>query len=104
MVAVPLREADGLSGAFPEVIKFGTSGFSASNWFYVEDVGRMDGEDSFDAFVVNDSSYGEGLVYAPAFSANYCSCKDLYAFLVAFLYFAADVDDVADFEVRNFFL
>ncbi len=41
MVAVPLREAYGLSGAFSEVIEFGSSGFSASNGFNVEDVGRM---------------------------------------------------------------
>ena len=64
----------------------------------------MEWEDSFDAFVVNDSADGEVLVDASAFSANYCTCKDLYSFLVAFLYFASDVDDVADFEVRNIFL
>lgn len=104
MVAVALRESDGLSGSFSEVIKFCSSGFSASNGFYVEYVGRMKGEDSFDAFVVNDSADGEGFVYSPAFSANYSSGKGLYAFFVAFLYFAFDVDDIADFEVGNFFL
>ena len=68
MFAVPLGKFDGLACSLAEVIELGFSSLSASNGLYVDDVWRVDGKDSLDAFVVDDSADGEVFVDASALS------------------------------------
>jgi hypothetical protein len=96
-----LRKFDGLSGSLAEVVEFGLSSFSASDGFYVDDVGRVEWEDSLDAFVIDDAADGEVFVYATAFAGDNGAGENLDAFLVAFFYTAANIDGVPDLEMRE---
>ena len=70
MVAVPLGELDGLAGPITQIIELGSPGPAASNRLDIEDIGRMQREDSFDALVTDHSPNGEVFVNAPSFAGN----------------------------------
>ena len=101
MVAVPLGELDGLAGPVTQIIEFGPSGFAASNRLDIEDVGRMQREDSFDSLVTDDSPDSEGFVNAPAFACYDRAGKDLRSLFVALFDTAMDLDDITYLEVRD---
>lgn len=68
MVAVPLSELDGLAGPATKIIELGPPGLAASYRLDIEDVGRVQREDSFDSFVTDNSPDGKGFVNPPAFA------------------------------------
>jgi hypothetical protein len=101
VVAVPLSELDGLAGPVTQIIELGPPGFAASNRPDIEDVGRMQREDSFDALVTDHSPDCEGFVYTPAFAGDYRAGKYLSSLFVALFDTAVDLDDIAYLEVRD---
>ena len=104
MVAVSLCEPDGLSGALSEEVELCTPGFSASDGPDVEYVGRMQWEDSLDAFVADDSANGECFVDSAAPACDDGSGEYLCSDLVALLDSAVHVHDIAYLEVGNIVL
>jgi len=99
VLAVPLCQLDGLAGSLTQVIKLRTSLFAASDGLDIHDVGRVQREDSLDAFVVYDSPDREALVDAPAFTRDYRTCEYLRTLLVAFFDAAVNVHYIAHLEV-----
>ena len=77
---------------------------SAADGLYVDDVGRVDWEDTLDTFVIDDSADGEVFVDAAAFAGDNDASENLDAFLVAFLDTAANFDGITDLEMREVFL
>jgi hypothetical protein len=71
VVAVPLGELDGLAGPVAQIIELGPPGLAASNRLDIEHVGRMQREDSFDAFITDHSPDGEGCINTPASACYY---------------------------------
>ncbi len=67
--------------------------------FELFDLGGVEREDTFDAFVVDDAADGEGGVDAVALLHDDGAGEDLDTFLVAFDDALVDIDDVADFEL-----
>jgi hypothetical protein len=63
----------------------------------------MQGEDSFDALVIDNPPDGEGFVNSAAPAGDYGAGKYLGALFVAFSDAAVDVHNIAYFEVRCFF-
>ena len=101
MVAVPLGELDGLACPVTQIIELGPSGLAASDGLDIEDVGRMQREDSFDALAADHSPDGEGFVNAPAFPGDDRAGKYLRSFLFALFDTAMNLDDIAYLEVRD---
>jgi len=104
VVAVALYEADGFSGSLSQEVELCSSGFSASYGYNVEDIWGMNWEDSLDAFVADDSAYGEGFVDSAAPACDNGAGEDLSADLVALFDAAVDVNNIPYFEVRNIIL
>ena len=102
--AVSMSESNGLSDSFAEIIEFCPSCFSTSDGANMEDIGRMEWEDSLDALIGNDAADGEGFADAAAPAGDNGAGEYLNALLVAFLDFAAHVNRIAYFEMRYFFL
>ena len=100
MFAVALGEPDGLAGPLAEVVELRASGLAASDRTDVENVGRVQGEDSLYAFAADDSAYGEGFVNSAAPACDDGSGERLGTGLVALGDSAADIDDVAYLKVR----
>jgi len=101
VVAVSLGELDGLAGPITQIIELGPSGLAASDRPDIEDVGRMQREDSFNAFVGDDSPDGKGFVNAPSFAGDYRAGKYLRSLFVALFNTAMNFDDIAYLEVRD---
>ncbi len=99
-----LRQSYGFSGAFSQVVKFGTFGFAAAQRPDVEDVRTIQREGALDAFVVDDSADGEHLIYPPAFACDDGAGEDLHPLLVALDDSAMDIDRIAYFEMRDIVL
>ena len=99
-----MSESDGLSGTFAKVIELCPPCFSASYRPNIKDVGGMQREYSFDAFVIDDSADGECFVNTAALPCDYGASEYLHAYFVALFYAAADIHRVAYFEVRYLFL
>ena len=104
MLTVPLGQPDGLAGSLAKVIQLRTSGLAAADWSYVDDIRRVNGEDSLDALVVDDAADREVLVDTPALARDYRAGEYLRAFLVALDDSAMHIDHVTHLEVRYFFL
>jgi hypothetical protein len=100
--AVPLGELDGLSTSVTQIIQLGPPGLAASDWLDIEDVGRMQGEDSFHALVIDDPPDSKGFVNAPAFARNYHAGKYLRSLFIALFNTAINLDYIAYLEVRDF--
>ena len=101
MVAVPLCESDGLTGPISQVIELGPPGFAASDRLNIENVGRMQRKDSFDALITDDPPDREVFVDTPAFAGDYCAGKYLRSLFVAFFNTAMDFDNIAYLEVGD---
>jgi hypothetical protein len=101
MVAVPLSKPYGLAGSVTQIIELGPPGLAASDRFDIEDIRRMQWENSFDSLVTYHSPDGEGFVNAPAFAGNYGAGKDLRSLFVAFFDTAMNLDDITYLEMRD---
>jgi hypothetical protein len=95
MLTVFLGQFGGFSGAFAEVIELGTSRLTAADGDNIDDIRGMEREYAFDAFADDDAADGEHLVYAVTLAGDDGAGEDLDAFLVAFDYFAVDVNGIA---------
>jgi len=104
VVAVPLGEPDGLAGPVAQIIELGPPGLAASDRLYMEDVRRVQWEDSFDSLVTDDSPDREGFVNAPTFSGDYCAGKYLRSLFLTLFNPAVNLDDIAYLEVRDLVL
>ena len=104
MVAVPLFEPDGLAGPVTQIIELGSPGPAASDRFDIEDIGRMQREDSFDALVTDHSPDREVFINAPAFASNDRAGKYLRSLFVALFNTAVNLDDITYLEVRDLIL
>ena len=101
MVAVPLCELYSLTGPFTQVVELGPPGLAASDRPDIEDIGRMQRENSFDSLVTDHSPDRKGLVNAPSFAGDYRAGKYLRSLLVALFDTAMNLDDIAYLEVRD---
>jgi len=101
VVAVPLGELYGLAGPFTQIIELGPPGLAASDGLDIEDIGRMQREDSFDSLATDHSTDREGFIDAPAFACDYHAGKDLRSLFVALFNTAVNLDDIAYLEVRD---
>jgi hypothetical protein len=104
VVAVPLSEPDGLAGPISQIIELCPPGLTASYWPDIEDIGRMQRENSLDTLVTDDSPDGEGFINAPAFTGDYRAGEDLCSLFVALSNAAMNLDDITYLEVRDFAL
>jgi len=104
MVAVPLGKPDGLAGPVAQIIELGPPGLAASDRLDVEDIGRMQREDSFDALATDHSPDREVFVNAPAFAGNDRAGKYLRPLFFALFDTAVNLDDIAYLEVRDLIL
>src|SRR6185503_9203592 len=80
------------------------AGFTAATNDYFCDERGMDREDAFDAFVVHNSAYGEGLVDAVALLHDHRAGEDLDALFFAFDDSRVHIDCVTDGKLRDIFL
>lgn len=101
MFRTPLRKFNALAGAVSEVVELCSSRPSAANRFYIDDIGRMYREDSFNALIIDDSADGESFVRSAASSGNDCSAEYLDTSLVSFFDFTMHINHIAYFEVRK---
>jgi len=101
--AVSVREPDGFACSLAEKIEFCAPYFSASDGPDIDDVGRMEGEDSLDALVAYYSADGECFVDSAALSGDYSAGKNLHALFVAFFDSAVDIDCIAYLEMWYIF-
>jgi hypothetical protein len=101
MLRPSLRKLDTLSSSFPEIIELCASGFSASDRFDIDDVRRIEREDSFDAFVSDNSPDGKLLIYTAALFGYYGAGKNLNAGFVAFFDFTMNINGIAYLKVRK---
>jgi len=101
---MPLFEPDGLAGPIAQIIELGSPGLAASDRLDIEDIGRMQREDSFYALVTDDSPNGEVFVNAPAFAGNDRAGKYLRSFFVALFNTAVNLDNITYLEVRDLVL
>jgi tRNA(His) 5'-end guanylyltransferase len=104
VVAVTLGEFYAFTAALSEEVEFCASCFSASDGSYVNDVRRMDREDSFDTLVAYDASDSESLVYSASPAGYDGSAEELDTGLGAFNDAALHFHDVTYFKIRHFFL
>lgn len=101
MLAVPVGQLDGLAGPIAQIIELGPPLFTAADRLDIEDVGRMQREDTLDALVIDDPADREGCVDAPAFARDDRAGEYLRSLFVAFFDPAVNIDDVADLEMRD---
>ena len=104
MVAVPLFEPDCLTGPTTQIIELCPSGLAASDRLDIDDIRRVQGENSFDALVTGESPDGEVFVNAPASACNDCAGEYLRSLFVALFNTAVDLYDIAYLEVRDIVL
>ena len=104
MVAVPLGELDGLAASVTQIIELGPPGLAASDRLDIDDVGRVQRKDSFDALVTNDSPDREVFVNATAFAGNDRAGKYLRSLFVALFNTAVNLDDITYLEMRDLVL
>jgi hypothetical protein len=104
VIAVPLGQLDGFARSLAQVIQLRPSCLAASDRPYIQDVGRMQREDSLDALVIDDSPDREVFVDAPAFARDYRAGKHLRALFVALFDTAVNIHYIAYLEVRDIVL
>ena len=104
MFAVAVSKADGFACSLAEVVELCPPCFAASDRPDIDNVRRMQGEDSFDALVIYDSSDSECFADSPASACDYGAGKYLYTLFVALLDAATDVNGIAYFKMGDAFL
>ena len=98
---MPLFEPDGLAGPITKIIELGSPGLAASDWLDIEDIGRVQREDSFDSLVANHSPDREVFINAPAFAGNDRAGKYLCSLFLALFDTAVNLYNIAYLEVRD---
>jgi len=101
---MPLFELYGLAGPIAQIIELGSSGLAASYRLDIEDIRRMQREDSFDSLVTDHSPDREVFVNAPAFAGNDRAGKYLCPLFVALFNTAVNLDNITYLEVRDLVL
>ena len=101
---MPLFELYGLAGPITQIIELGSPGLAASDRLDIEDIGRMQREDSFDALVTDYSPNGEVFINASTFASNDRAGKYLRSHFVALFNAAVNLDDITYLEVRDLVL
>jgi len=104
MVAVPLGKLNGFAAPVAQIIELGPPCFAASNRFDIDDVGRMQRENSFDALVGNNPPDREVFVNAPALAGDDRAGEYLRSLLVALFNPAVYLYDITYLEVRDLIL
>jgi len=101
VVAVSLGQFDGFARPLAEEIELGPAFLAAPDRLDIQNVRRMERENALYAFVIDDSTNGEGLVNPPSFPGDDRAGKDLGALLVALSDTTMNVHNVAHLEMRN---
>ena len=101
MAAVPLFEPYGLTGPIAQIIELGSPGLAASDRLDIDDIGRMQWEDSFSALATDHSTDREVFINAPAFACNDRAGKYLRSLFLALFDTAVNLDDITYLEVRD---
>jgi len=104
MVAVSLSESDPFAGSLAKIIEFGSPRFTAPHRPYVDNVGRMKGENSFHSFVGDRSANRKHLIDASSFSADNGAGKYLYPFFITFFDFTVHLHNITNFKMWYLFL
>lgn len=103
MGGVLMGQSNSFAGSLSEEVELCSSGLSASNRLYIDDVGRVKREDAFDTFAAYHPAYGEHFIDPTSLAGDYRAVKNLDTFLLAFFDLVVDVNDIADFEIRHVF-
>ena len=98
-----MRESDGLAGPLAKIIELCPPFSAAANRLDIDDARGIEGEDSFDALVINDSADYERFANSAASACDYRAGKYLHALFIALFYAATDVHSIAYFKVRYLF-
>ncbi|MBA7542357.1 hypothetical protein ES705_34678 [subsurface metagenome] len=101
---MPLFEPDGLAGPITQIIELGSPGLAASDRLDIEDIRRVQREDSFDALVTDHSPDREVFINAPAFAGNDRAGKYLRSLFFALFDTAVNLNDITYLEVRDLVL
>jgi hypothetical protein len=101
VVAVPLSEPYGLAGPVTQIIELGPPCLAASDRLDIDDIGRMQRENSFDALATDHSPNSEVFINAPAFAGDYRAGKDLRSLFIALFDTTVYLYDIAYLEVRD---
>src|SRR5262249_30474031 len=97
-LAGALPQASGFADALPQVIKLGPADTAGAVHLDFGNFGRVQREDAFDAFTLNDAANGEHLAHAAASAGDDRAGVNLDAFLLAFQNSKVDFDLVPDLE------
>ena len=98
---MPLGELDGLAGPTPQIVELGPPGLAASDRLNIEDIGRVQREDSFDSLVTDHSPDREVFVNPTAFAGYHRAGKYLRSLFVALFDPAVNLYDIAYLEMRD---
>jgi len=101
---MPLFEPDGLAGPITQIIELGSPGLAASDRLDIEDIRRMQREDSFDPLVADHSPDREVFINTPAFTGNDRAGKYLRSLFIALFDTAVNLDDITYLKVRDLVL
>ena len=104
VLSIFFGESDGFAGSFSQEVKFCTSCFSTFCCLNIDDVRGIEGEDSFNAFICDEPSDGEGFAHPGPFSSDDGAAEDLDALLIAFDDFIIDVYGIANLEMGQVLL
>jgi len=94
--AALVAESAGFADAITEEIEFGPAGVGPTNNFDLGDARRIEGKDSFDPLIGDDSPNGDGLVDSATSPGDEHTLEDLDTFLVAFDDSYMNINGVAD--------
>ena len=89
------------TGSASKIVKFCSSDFTLLNDHDPVDLGRMDGERSFDADTERQTSHGKGLAYPAVTFGDDDPFKRLQSFLRTFDDLNEHFNGVADIELGN---
>ena len=101
MLAVAVRQLDGLSCSLSQVVELRPSGLAAPDGLDIEDVRGMERENSLNAFPADYSTNGEGFIDSTTAARYDGAVEYLGADLFALFDSAVDIDNIPDLEVRD---
>jgi hypothetical protein len=102
VLAVPLRKLDRLADTVAQIIQLRPACLTAAGRSDINDIGRMERENTLDTLIIDDAAHGEHLVDADAFAGDHGTAEDLRTGLIALDDLAMHIDGIADLKVRCF--
>ena len=93
-----------LTNSVTQIVELSTANLTVSNYLYLLDNGRVQGEYSFDTAAVSYTSYGKGLADTAVLLSDNGALEYLYSALLAFLDQNVYLDGITDTELRNVLL